>query len=63
MARDALDPELEKALDEVGRYQAFTLAKAYGWTCAPPKWVWWNIIAALKATGATAGKPYGQTRH
>lgn len=47
----AFDKELEMALDEVGRDQAFSRAKAHGWQPgdAPPKWVWWGIIAELRS--------------
>lgn len=52
------DPALEAALDEVGREAAFALASANGWSAgdAPPKWVWWDIIAQLRQEATSASR-------
>jgi hypothetical protein len=52
-----VDDELEKAIDEVGRDKVFQRAKEVGWRYGedPPKWVWWGIIAELRAVSVTNG--------
>lgn len=44
------DVELEKAIEEVGHMRVFAMARANGWGPydAPPKWVWWQIVATLR---------------
>lgn len=43
------DPELEKAIDEVGREKVFLTARQLGWGSeTPPSWVWWNIVHVLR---------------
>ena len=44
------DPELEKAIDQVGREKVFQRAAELGWysaKCGTPKYVWWGIIAEI----------------
>jgi hypothetical protein len=44
------DAALEAAIDRVGRDRVLATARAMGWTYdAPPKWVWWAIIAEIDA--------------
>ncbi len=43
------DSNLETAIDDVGREEVFARARALGWhQAAPPKYVWWNIVAMLR---------------
>lgn len=52
-----MDAELEAAIDEVGRGKVFALAELNGWTpfCAPPKYVWWEIVRQLRASKPEQG--------
>jgi hypothetical protein len=52
------DGELEKLIDEAGRSAVFARARALGWASgdAPPKWVWQQIAADVKA-GRPSGAP------
>ena len=45
-----MDPELESAIDEVGRDEVFIRARALGWGpgSMPPKHVWWGIVAQIR---------------
>lgn len=51
MDADTNDPELEQAIDSVGRQRVFNLARANGWRpgTAPPKWVWWELVRRVEA--------------
>ena len=52
-----MDKELEKAIEEVGRGRVFAYARENGWDshAAPPKWVWWGIVAELRASPVPNG--------
>jgi len=50
-----MDDVLEKAIDEAGRDKVFQRARDIGWRDAPPKWVWWGIIAELRNVPVTNG--------
>lgn len=43
------DPELEAAIDRVGRQRVFDRAVAYGWAgMGAPTFVWWGIVRELQ---------------
>lgn len=45
--------QLEEAIDKAGREAVFAEARAQGWHSeAPPDWVWWEIVAKVKARRA-----------
>ena len=49
----ARDPDLEDAIDAVGRDRVFGRAYELWWRRdAPPKTVWWGIVNELKARDA-----------
>jgi hypothetical protein len=58
------DAALEAAIDRAGRDRVLATARAAGWTNeAPPKWVWWIIIAEIDAgLEAEAAKKKGGKR-
>ncbi len=48
------DMELEKAIDEVGRFAVFGAATMMGWSAMDdvPKHVWWGIVNKLRQINA-----------
>jgi hypothetical protein len=65
---DYVDHDLEKAIDEVGRDRVIAKAVALGWGNhgAPPKWVWWQIVAEFRAAPVEQAKTIidgAQERH
>lgn len=49
------DPELEKAIEEIGRNRVFAEAEKSGWRRGdvPPKFVWWGLVHKLRQEHAT----------
>jgi hypothetical protein len=52
------DEELERQIDEAGRNAVFARASAHGWkNVPPPKWVWYQIVAEVRAEAQTPASP------
>ncbi len=51
------EKDIEKALDNAGRFAVFDLMRACGWTGkdTPPKWVWWEAIRIVNSKQTSAG--------
>ncbi len=59
------DPELEAAIDEVGRDKVFARMELFCWPrgSAPPKSFWWQVVAQLRQEAMLCTADDGETVH